>query len=122
MVDWDEKIYRRSHTRHTIGNIILLPQKENSSVGDAPWAKKKIFYRVLVAKTEEERNDLLGQAKKEGLNFKKQNPRFTRGSKNGLIWLEPIANVGKWTEGIIQKRTENILELAWDKIAPWLDY
>ena len=53
---WDEEIYKRSHTRHTIGNIILLPQKENSSVGNAPWRKKKIFYRALVAKTESERN------------------------------------------------------------------
>ena len=40
---WDEEIYKQSRTRHTIGNIILLPQKENSSVGNAPWAKKKLF-------------------------------------------------------------------------------
>ena len=52
---WDRKIYQQEHTRHTIGNIILLPQKENSSVGNAPWTKKKIFYRALVAQTNEER-------------------------------------------------------------------
>ncbi|RKU07525.1 hypothetical protein C6502_17265 [Candidatus Poribacteria bacterium] len=118
---WDEKIYSRSHTIHTIGNIILLPQKENSSVGNAPWAKKKIFYRVLVAKTDKERNDLFEQAKKEGLDFKKQTKDLLE-EQGRLDMLDPIANVDKWTESMIQKRTKNILGLAWDVIAPWLDY
>ena len=118
---WDEEIYRRPHTRHTIGNIILLPQKENSSVGNAPWTKKNIFYRVLVAKTEEERKDLFEQAKREGLDFKKQTKDLLE-KQGRLDMLDPIANVDKWTECIIQKRTKNILELAWDVIAPWLSY
>ena len=36
--------------------------------------------------------------------------------------LDPIAEVTEWTEPTIQKRTKNILELAWDVIAPWLGY
>ena len=36
--------------------------------------------------------------------------------------LDPIANVSKWTESIIQKRAKNTLELAWEEIAPWLGY
>ena len=118
---WDTKIYSRSHTIHTIGNIILLPQKENSSVGNASWAKKKIFYHVLVAKTDKERNDLFEQAKKEGLVFKKQTKDLLA-EQGRLDMLDPIANVDEWTERIIQKRTKNILELAWDVIAPWLGY
>jgi hypothetical protein len=118
---WKDEIYKRSHTCHTIGNIILLPQKENSSVGNAPWAKKKIFYRALVAKTEPERNSQFEQAKKDGLTFKKQTQDLL--NKQGrLDMLDPIAEVPEWTESIIQKRTKNILELAWDVIAPWLGY
>ena len=118
---WDEEIYKESDTLHTIGNIILLPQKENSSVGNAPWAKKKIFYHALVAKTEPERNKQFEQAKKDGLTFKKQTQDLL--NKQGrLDMLDPIAEVSDWTESIIQKRTKNILELAWDVIAPWLDY
>ena len=81
---WDEEIYKESHTLHTIGNIILLPQKENSSVGNAPWAKKKLFYRALVAKTEPERNKQFEQAKKDGLTFKKQTQIYSI-NKGGLI-------------------------------------
>ena len=118
---WDVNIYSNSRTRHTIGNIILLPQKENASVGNAAWAKKKIFYRLLVAKEEEDRKLLLEQAKKEGLVFGKQTQALLD-KQERLDMIEPIANVDEWTECIIQKRTKNILELAWDVIAPWLSY
>ena len=118
---WDEEIYKRLHTRHTIGNIILLPQKENSSVGNARWDKKMFFYRALVAETEPERNSQFEKAKKEGLTFKKQTIDLLN-EQGRLDMLDPIANVTEWTASIIQKRSKNILELAWDEIAPWLGY
>ena len=118
---WDEEIYKRSHTRHTIGNIILLPQKENSSVGNASWNKKMFFYRALVAETELERSSQFEKAKKGGLTFKKQTKDLLN-EQGRLDMLDPIAEVNEWTESIIQKRSKNILELAWDVIAPWLGY
>ena len=118
---WDEEIYRQQYTRHTIGNIILLPRKENSSIGNAPWNKKKLFYGSLVAKTEGERNSQFEQAERDGLTFRKQTKNLLK-KQGRLDMLDPIAEVNQWTESIIQKRSENILELAWDEIAPWLDY
>ena len=118
---WDTEIYTESYTRHTIGNIILLPQKENASAGNAPWSKKKLFYRALAAKTKEERKSQFEQAKNEGLTFKKRTENLLK-EQVRLDMLNPIATVPQWTESLIQKRTKNILELAWDVIAPWLDY
>lgn len=118
---WDEKIYRQQYTRHTIGNIILLPQKENSSVGNAPWTKKMLFYRALAAEKEEKRKSQFEQAKKVGLTFPKRTETLLK-KQVRLDMLEPIAEVSDWTKCIIQKRTKNILQLAWDEIAPWLGY
>ena len=118
---WDDEIYKESYTRHTIGNIILLPQKENSSVGNAPWTKKKLFYRALAAKTEEERKSQFEQAKKEGLTFPKRTENLLN-QQVRLDMLDPITKVPQWTESLIKKRTKNILKLAWDVIAPWLGY
>ena len=118
---WDEKIYRHPTTRHTIGNIILLPKKENSSAGNAPWTKKKIFYGALIAKTARERNEQFEKAKKEGLEFKEETKELLS-DQGRLHMLDPIANVANWTESLIQKRTKNTLELAWDIISPWLNY
>ena len=119
--DWDEEIYSLPHIRHTIGNIILLPQKENSSVGNASWAKKKLFYRALAAETEPERKSQFEQAKKEGLTFPKRTENLLK-KQVRLDMLDPIANATKWTKSTIKKRSKNILELAWDVIAPWLGY
>ena len=118
---WDEKIYMQPYTRHTIGNIILLPQKENTSVGNASWKKKKIFYRALTAKTKEERNEQFEKAKKARLDFKKQTKDLVK-KQGRLHMLDSIAEVTNWTKSRIRKRTKNTLELAWDVIAPWLNY
>lgn len=118
---WDEDIFRRPTTRHTMGNIVLLPKKENSSVGNASWTKKKIFYSALIAKTEEERNEQFEKAMKEGLDFRRETKNLLK-KQGRLHMLDPIANVTDWTESLIQRRTKNTLELAWDIISPWLDY
>jgi len=34
--------------------------------------------------------------------------------------LDPLAEVNDWTAELIEARTENLLSLAWDNIAPWL--
>ena len=118
---WDEEIYKESDTLHTIGNIILLPQKENSSVGNAPWDKKQLFYRALAAETVSERKSQFEQAKQKGLTFKKRTENLLN-QQVRLDMLDPIAKVPQWTGTLIQKRTKNILELAWDVIAPWIGY
>ena len=119
--EWDKRIYQQQATRHTIGNIILLPKKENSSVGNAPWTKKRIFYNALTAKTEEERDEQFKEAKKAGLDFRKETKNLLK-EQERLSMLDPITNVDKWTESLIRKRTKNTLELAWGIISPWLNY
>ena len=118
---WNDEIYEDSYTRHTIGNIILLPQKENSSVGNAPWSKKKLFYRALAAETKTERKSQFEKAKKEGLTFPKRTEKLLK-EQVQLDMLDPIANVTEWKKATIQERSKNILKLAWDVIAPWLGY
>ena len=118
---WDKGIYQQQATRHTIGNIVLLPKKENSSVGNAPWTRKKIFYSALTAKTEEERDEQFKKAKRAGLDFRKETKNLLK-EQERLSMLDPIVNVDKWTGSIIRKRTKNTLELAWDIISPWLNY
>lgn len=118
---WDQNIYKNSYTRHTLGNTILLPQKENSSVGNAPWMKKLRFYSALAAKTKNERKKQFELAKKSGFTFKKQTENLLQ-KQVRLDMLDPILYVNNWTNSLIKKRTKNILELAWDIIAPWLNY
>ena len=116
---WDTRIYERLSTRHTIGNLILLPERENQSIGNAPWDKKKLFYRALVARTEEEREDAINLAQQQGLRFGNRTLSLIR-SQDRLHMLDPLAEIDGWTAELIEARTENVLGLAWDNIAPWL--
>ena len=116
---WDGRIYERLSTRHTIGNLVLLPEPENQSIGNAPWGKKKLFYRALVAKTEEERENAISLAQQQGLRFGNRTLSLIR-SQSRLHMLDPLAEIDDWTTELIEARTENVLGLAWDNIAPWL--
>ena len=116
---WDPNIYARLATRHTLGNLVLLPERENQSIGNAPWEKKKLFYRALVAKTEPERESAIQLAQQQGLRFGNRTLRLIK-NQNRLHMLDPIAEVEDWTVDLIEVRTDNVLSLAWDRIAPWL--
>ena len=114
---WDPEIYQNQYTRNTVGNLVLLPQKENSTIGNHSWEKKKLFYSSLASDTYEDRRKLLSEAKKAGFSVKSEKLIEKR-----LYMLTPLIKVKKWNKEFIKNRTRNILELAWEEIAPWLSY
>ncbi len=119
-IGWDSRIYETQWTRHTLGNLVLLPQRENSSASNAPWTKKKLFYAALRAHTTDERGQLINEARVEGFEFSKRTVELL-GQQGRLRMLDCLDTVDEWTEGFIQRRTTNILELAWDVLYPWLE-
>ena len=117
--NWDDKIYRDQDTRHKIGNLILLPKIENSSIGNSSWSKKKILYTALASSTKKEVKQILLQAKREGYSISEDMyDRILEGKRYHL--LDPLIQVHNWDINLIERRTTNILELAWDQISPWL--
>ena len=119
--EWDMSIYTENTTKHKIGNLVLLPEKENQSIGNAPWDKKKVFYKALMSRTDTERNDLISLAKSEGYMFGRKTETLIHNS-DFLHMLDPLWDVHDWTKDLIEERSENILDLAWEQVAPWLFY
>ncbi len=116
---WDGGIYSRPYIRHTLGNLVLLPQKENASLGNSVWRRKQLFYLALTETDDSEQERWLREAEEEELEFpKKTRDLIKRGRR--LHLLDPIRNVQNWDEALIRARTENILGLAWDTLADWL--
>ncbi len=117
---WNQNIYSNPRIRNTLGNLVLLPTKENSAVGRASWKKKKLFYTALADENEEERKAALEGAKREGLPFHKTTENLiTKGKR--LSMLEGISDVKDWDKEFIEIRTRRLASLAWDKLRPWLD-
>ena len=117
---WDATIYSDG-TRHSLGNLVLLPHKENTSIGNAKWAKKKLFYRALAARTDSEKQAALLDAQKNGLSFNKKTMDLLAANEQ-LRMLDSLDAVSDWTRPYIERRSKRLLELAWDQIWPWLDH
>lgn len=119
---WDESIYDNPVTVDTLGNLTLLPQVENSSIGNSSWIKKSLFYKMLAAETPASIDTLMSQAKSMGVTISDSSEKILERSKY-LPMLRSISLVEDgWSSGLIAKRTECIGQLAWNKISPWLDY
>ncbi len=116
---WERRIYARAATRQRIGNLLLLPERENQSIGNSRWERKKKFYAALAAQSKSERDALIEAAKSQGYRFGKKTQTLLQ-SQERLSMLDHLVNVEQWTATLIERRTENILELAWDEISPWL--
>lgn len=117
---WDKKIYERDSI-HTLGNLVLLPQAENSRIGKSGWDKKKMFYGVLVAQDESTRAQRLENAEKEEFKFTAKTKSLLKAQER-LALLDPIYEVDRWDLNTVENRTENLLALAWRNIAPELGY
>ena len=116
---WQRDIYTRAATRQQIGNLLLLPERENQSIGNSKWQRKRVFYAALAAKSRSERDALVETAKSEGYRFGKKTQILLQ-SQERLHMLDHLDRVEDWTARLIEQRTENILELVWDEISPWL--
>ena len=81
--------------------------------------EKKVFYRALIAKTEEEREEAIALAQQQGLTFGRRTLSLLK-NQSRLHMLDPLAEIESWTAESIEQRTDNVLSLAWDEIAPWI--
>jgi hypothetical protein len=118
---WAAALYEETESVHRIGNLALLPGPENSSIGNDAWDKKRLFYKLLAAQTQDEHADLIEEAEKEGL-------KLSEAQKDKLQEARHIPHVlaisqveGDWDLEMIDKRGQRICELAYDKLAGWLD-
>ena len=119
LTGWDYDIYATNGTKHTIGNLVLLPERENNSIGNAGWEKKRVFYRALMSHTDAQREELITSARSEGYKFGRKTEMLIRNS-DFLHMLDALRGVEDWTKDLIEERSKNILELAWEQISPWL--
>ena len=117
---WESDIYLESTTIHTLGNLILLPRKENNVVGGRSWKHKKLMYKLLSSETQDEFNVIQDKLQLAGLTLSKTAEVVLRNSKYLGMCKSVGAYADPWSVEIIKKRTERFAELAWKRLEPWL--
>ena len=117
---WDESLYSDDVIRHKLGNLILLPMRENSAMGNQGWEKKILFYRAASSKNTKELQKYLSEARNNGIELPARTEKLL---KNGrwLDILEPLTKLKTYDRDVVEARTKNIAELCWDFVRPWLD-
>jgi uncharacterized protein with ParB-like and HNH nuclease domain len=119
---WDWRIYDiNTNMPNSLGNLTLLPQIENSSIGNASWKHKKVFYRALACDTIEDQKKILKEAEKDNISFKESTISVLNDSSH-LPFLSSIVQVEDFDEQYVSQRSNNIVDLAWEEISKWLNY
>ncbi|PTB84830.1 hypothetical protein C9928_00690 [Pseudidiomarina aestuarii] len=117
---WDYNIYLNQRTRHTLGNLTLLPQNENSSISDSSWEKKRLIYLCLTEKTKAKQLERIAEAERNGLRLSAK-LKQQLDERGVLALLESLRGVEEWTEELVKERSKNIASLGWDTVRSWLD-
>lgn len=118
---WDKGIYEDADTINRLGNLTLLPQSENSSISNASWEKKKLFYKILSAETHNELDPLLKEAEQRNIKISLSTEELLKNS-NYIPMVKAIAKIDDaWTTELIDNRSTRIAELAWDELYKWLE-
>ena len=111
-----DQIYRENRV-HRLGNLTLLPEKENRILGNKSWPEKQQYLRVFAERDRSVRarqiKDLDLQPATEDLLQKRFIPFCA-----DLAKLES----NQWTERHIAERGKCLAELIWDRFAPSLGY
>lgn len=118
---WPDTLYTDPEIIHKFGNLALLPQIENSSIGNKPWEDKKLFFRVLSAETIDDIQALLEASGKASSTFGASTEQILKDSQY-LPHVKAISLVDEWNEELVNKRTENLGENVWKQLSPWLGY
>jgi len=118
---WDPDLYEDINLINRIGNLTLLPERHNSSIGDKPWSTKRIFYNAAAAGSKDEVEVQIQKARDQGVDFGKKTNEMLR--QGGV--LPVLASVGAadyWNAEIVQKRSENIANLLWEELKDWIGF
>ena len=120
--NWDTKIYELNLV-HQIGNLMLLPVELNTMVDNKDWSVKYLYYCHVGVRRQIELDGLTNSARNNGIVLSKKAIKKLSNA-NHKCAVSPILKVGEtggvWNAEIIQKRSLQLQELAFDMLFSWL--
>ncbi len=118
--DWDVALYERDETVDRLGNLILIPQDENSALSNASWEVKRACFRILSATSPDDADEARAAAKVAGIAV----PKSIATPASDDSYRPLAAGVARldadWSVDIIDQRSIRLAETAWDRLSAWL--
>ncbi len=105
--------------KHTLGNLTLLPQINNSSISNKPLEEKELIFKALCAETQDKQDNILRGSK---ISFNSNTKQILAESQH-FPYLKSLSELSGWNDQVIESRTENLGGLIWDTLAvDWLEF
>lgn len=117
---WETGIFDEPQTVHTLGNLLLLPSETNTIVGARRWEHKRLMYTLLASATTDEFESVSKELGAAGLTLSRSATDVLNNAKYLGICKSVVSIDQPWSVEIIQKRTQRLAELAWERLEPWL--
>ncbi|KYC40738.1 hypothetical protein WA1_24170 [Scytonema hofmannii PCC 7110] len=118
---WDKALYENDDYEQ-IGNLTLLPKEINSSASNKGWIEKWIYYRHLAETDPDILKKLKKEAEKHGVNLCEDTIKLLQKTshKHHIVPIVQLGASGKWDKAFVEKRTERICDILWDRMYDWL--
>lgn len=106
---------------HRLGNLALLNIPDNARLSDRSWHDKRILYRALSAKTDDEIRNYREKASEIGISGDLIDEIHEKSNYTSTVESIACYDGEHWNEEIIEKRSTVLAGLIWDNLFPWLD-
>lgn len=120
---WDASLYDSTiEPYHSLGNLTLLPQDLNSSAGNKGWKEKLLYYQCVAEENPERIENIENTAKEIDVTFNKETLDLLKKShfNKHLNSLSLLTIDDVWNKDIVDKRTEIILDIVWNRVSKWI--
>ena len=114
--DWDNQIYRDGELLpNCLGNLTLLPEAENSAIGNNTWELKKIYLSCFSAADVNQVKIQLERLKSKGINVRKNTIEIMTSNFALGLPVTSILAVSSWNKEVILERQNNFSLILWDQ-------
>ena len=117
--DWRDSLYAQSELKDCLGNLLLLPSASNASISNRSWVHKRAIYRVLSAESPDDVEEARDAARRIDVEIP---PEILEMNEYLPITAGVATYPSDWDIDIVNRRSEVLLGIAWDRLAPWLGY
>lgn len=120
---WDLNLYdTQTELCHSLGNLTLWPQDLNSSAGNKGWKAKCLYYKAVAESDPDKLREIDQVAGEYGISLNRDTVKLLKESSFNRH-LEPLASLSAddiWDKELVERRTDRMLEIVWDRVAKWI--
>lgn len=120
---WDQDLYDPHEPAYqSLGNLTLLPQDLNSSAGNKGWAEKLLYYKSVSVNNILVMEQIQNEANQLGIVLNPDTIQLLQevSYHDHMGALLKLSTNDAWNKELVDKRTESMLSIIWDRISTWL--